>query len=181
MTEYSFEQLNALKDSSLVSCPEFVYKEEIETVPAGTHFQEHSTNWRRGSHSTKRQPVMPNAAIPFSQKSLFDTGKPDEKSSAVEDTTTGDADDDEYAAQFLLRSKQKPVKKTQEVDEDGAQVVNLSYAAALAATMKMSEAPSEQAEGAAAADDDDGWVSVATTKPRRNRNKGGSFSKWRSS
>lgn len=178
MPVYSLQELTALKDSELVRTPEFVYTEQIETVPEGTHTQDHSSShsWRRPSHGhSKRQPVTPKAAISFSQKSLFDTGKPDERDNAVEDTIGGEAEDDEFAARFLLKNKQKPLRKQQDVDEDGTPIVNLSYAAALAATMKMSESqaqPSEEAVG-----DEDGWVSVE--KPRRNRNKG-SFSKWRS-
>lgn len=186
MPVYTIEQLIALKGSDLIVVPEFEWN-EIEKVPAGSNYaHEQGHSWRRGSHNNEKRPVvMPKAAIPFSQRALFDKKADKESSSAAqtEEADEGEADDDEYAARFLLKNK-AATKKTPETTSDGAPVVNLSYAAALAASMKMSEASEEppkqgEEEAAAAAEDDDGWVSVShQAKPRRNRNKG-SFSKWR--
>lgn len=185
MPVYTIEQLIALKGSDLIVVPEFEWN-EIEKVPAGSNYaHDHGHSWRRGSHNNEKRPVvMPKAAIPFSQRALFDKKSENENNGVqTEETEEGEADDDEYAARFLLKNK-AATKKIPEVTSDGAPVVNLSYAAALAASMKMSEAaeePPKQGEEEATADpqDDDGWVSVShQAKPRRNRNKG-SFSKWR--
>lgn len=188
MPIYSVEQLVALKESDLVVVPEFKWN-EIEKVSKGIHaHQAHGDkqqgSWRRGSHSSqnsKRPTVMPKAAIPFSQRALFDNKNSGVQSAAVEDTEDLDSDDDEFAARYLLKSKPKPKKQSAAADGDGAPVVNLSYAAALAASMKMSEAASE-AEAAAeeGADAEDGWLSVSHQgKGRKIRNNRGSFSKWR--
>lgn len=192
MPFYSVEQLVALKESSLVVAPEFKWN-EIEKVPKGTNaHQENGENakphgsWRRGSHNAhnnKRPTVMPKAAIPFSQRALFDHKNPESQSAVTEDAEDLASDDDEFAARYLLKSKPKSKKQTTATDEDGAPVVNLSYAAALAASMKMSEAAPESSEAApeeGAADAEDGWVSVShQSKPRKSRNNRGSFSKWR--
>lgn len=172
MPTYSIELMQALKDSTLVETPEFLWN-EIEVV--APQVPQPSSTWRKPTEPRKPAPP-PKAAIPFSQRSLFDV-KAREEQNTQEEEEEGELDDDEYAAKFLLKNKRKNKKNADTQDQDGAQVINLSYAAALAATMKMSEAqPEEEQAQPEEPLEEDGWVSVSSQKPRRNRQN--NFSRW---
>lgn len=159
MSVYSPSELKALRKSELVAAPPFDWNEFEQPAPQKA--------WQKEG---KRAPVVPKAAIPFSQRALFDSGaKPDAEDA---DEVEGDADDDEFAARYLLKKEKPRVKKSQ--DADGQPVINLSYAAALAASMKMSEGATEETVEEV---DEEGWTSVSQSKGRKNRNR--SFSSWR--
>lgn len=166
MSVYTLDALKELRNSELVSKPEFAFE---EFVPQSSGDRE---TYKLSAQ--KRAPVVPKAAIPFSQRALFDSNAT--PAGQEENEIEGEAEDDEFAARYLLKNKDKH-KTKKSTDVDGQPVINLSYAAALAASMKMSEASASNDTEAVAQDDEDGWTSVTQTKPRKNRNR--SFGAWR--
>lgn len=161
MSVYSPSVVKELRKSELVAPPEFEWN-EFDKIPAQAQ-----KPW------TKR--AIPKAALPFSQRALFATDA--EKEALAEqnkqEKEEAEVDDDEFAARYLLK-KDKSRNKHKTNDTDREPVINLSYAAALAASMKMSD-PAETE--AVAEVDEEGWTSVSQTKGRKNRNR--SFDGWR--
>lgn len=176
MPRYTLEELLDLRESPLVKRPDFEWH-EFEAI----------VRKRRSSSHKQRPVVMPQAVLP--RTGVFNTSKTNSAGMGNSDIEDDDADppetDEEMAARILQQrewsNKQMKEHSHHHHHPGGPQLVNLGYAAALAATSTIGR--TEESPDQAVADDDGDWISVGHEKTNRKksfgRNGRGSFSRWR--